>query len=76
MMTGAKNKDWDAVIRKSCPDCKLEGRGAIMLEGSRDTRTDAEISFNDCRANNLSKILVVTTDHWFSPCCRHPAPVL
>ena len=59
----AKNKDWEAVIKKSCPDCKLEGRGAILLEGSTDTRTDAEISLKYCRANNLSKILVVTSPY-------------
>lgn len=52
-----------ATVQKLCPDCKLEEKQVVFLEGSTDTRTDAELSLQYCRANNLRTLLVVTSPY-------------
>jgi hypothetical protein len=54
---------WLHVQRKFCPDCRLEERDAVYLEGSVDTRTDALLSLEHCRKEGLQKVLVVTSPY-------------
>lgn len=63
ILVGNSNKAWVATLKKICPDCTLEGRGAILLDGSTDTRTDAQISLAYARARNLRTLLVVTSPY-------------
>ena len=63
ILVGNSNRAWEATLKKICPDCTLEGRGAILLDGSTDTRTDAQISLAYARAHNLRTLLVVTSPY-------------
>lgn len=63
LLVAGSSKHWEQVLRKLGPDVTLEGRGAILLDGSLDTRTDAELALQYCRENGLSRILVVTSPY-------------
>jgi uncharacterized SAM-binding protein YcdF (DUF218 family) len=63
ILVANNNKSWEYLAKKHCPDCRLEGRGAIFLDGSIDTRTDAQLTLEYCLANNLHTILVVTSPY-------------
>ena len=52
-----------SVLQKLCRECKLVEEKIVFLEGSADTRTDAQISLKYCQENNLRKILVVTSPY-------------
>jgi uncharacterized SAM-binding protein YcdF (DUF218 family) len=51
------------VERRFCPDCRLQERELVYLEGSVDTRTDAQLSLAHCREEGLRKVLVVTSPY-------------
>lgn len=63
LVSGGNSKAWQNVAKKHCPDCNLENREAIFLDGSTDTRTDAQLSLAYCLANNLQTTLVVTSPY-------------
>ena len=63
LVSGGGSKAWHAIVKNHCPDCTLEGRGAVYLDGSIDTRTDAQLSLAYCWQNNLTSILVVTSPY-------------
>lgn len=52
-------RDWDAMLQRLCPDCAATGKISI-LEGSRNTFTDAELVESYCRTHNIKSMLVVT----------------
>lgn len=54
--------DWERAARKVRADGRLP-EGAILLEGSVDTRTDAQISLKYCLDNGLHRALVVTSPY-------------
>jgi uncharacterized SAM-binding protein YcdF (DUF218 family) len=54
-----KKNAWDDMLHRFCPDCAREGKITI-LEGSRNTFTDAELAEQYCRAHKIKSILVVT----------------
>ena len=62
MVSGSK-RDWAGRIEKYLPDIQVEAREPIYLEGSVDTRTDAQLSLAYCRKNNLQKVLIVTSPY-------------
>jgi uncharacterized SAM-binding protein YcdF (DUF218 family) len=62
LVSGSK-KGWLHVERRFCPDCRLEKREVVYLEGSVDTRTDARLSLEHCRKEGLQKVLVVTSPY-------------
>jgi uncharacterized SAM-binding protein YcdF (DUF218 family) len=62
LVSGSK-KDWLHVERRFCPDCRLQEREVVYLEGSVDTRTDAQLSLERCRKEGLRKVLVVTSPY-------------
>ncbi|MBE0576157.1 MAG: YdcF family protein [Desulfuromonadales bacterium] len=63
LVSGGNSKAWQYIAKKHCPDCNLEGRAAIFLDGSIDTRTDAQLTLAYCRKNNLQTLLVVTSPY-------------
>lgn len=63
ILTAGSSKAWEQVANRLSPAVTLVGRGAIFLEGSTDTRTDAELSLHYCRTNNLHTVLVVTSPY-------------
>jgi uncharacterized SAM-binding protein YcdF (DUF218 family) len=63
ILTASKNESWQPAARRLCPDCTLEKWGTIILGGSIDTRTDAQLTLEYCRENNLQTILVVTSPY-------------
>lgn len=63
ILVNGKKDSWLYVIRKACPDCSLEGRDVVFLEGSVNTLTDLEISLAYCREQRFSKVLVVTSPY-------------
>ena len=63
LVSGGNSKGWIALAKRHCTDCNLEGRGAIFLDGSIDTRTDAQLTLAYCRENNLQTLLVVTSPY-------------
>lgn len=54
-----KKNAWDWMLERFCPDCAATGRITI-IEGSRNTFTDAELVEKYCRINNIQNVLVVT----------------
>jgi uncharacterized SAM-binding protein YcdF (DUF218 family) len=52
-------RDWDALLQRLCPDCIVEGKVTI-LEGSKNTFTDAELLEKYCRLYTIKNMLVVT----------------
>ena len=54
--------DWERAARKVRPDGRLP-ESAVLLEGSVDTRTDAQISLKYCLDNGLHRVLVVTSPY-------------
>ena len=59
-----KKNAWDWMLERFCPDCAAEGRITI-IEGSRNTFTDAELVEQYCRARNIKnkiKSMLVVTD--------------
>ncbi|WP_339138131.1 MAG: YdcF family protein [Candidatus Electrothrix sp. GW3-4] len=52
-------QDWAAMLQRLCPNYVVEGKITI-LEGSRNTFTDAELAEAYCRAHNIKNMLVVT----------------
>jgi uncharacterized SAM-binding protein YcdF (DUF218 family) len=63
LVSGGNSKGWIAIAKRHCSDCNLENREAIFLDGSTDTRTDAQLSLAYCLANNLQTTLVVTSPY-------------
>jgi uncharacterized SAM-binding protein YcdF (DUF218 family) len=63
ILTSGKKEGWLRVAKKYCPDCRLEEREVTYLEGSVDTRTDAQLSLDHCRVNGWRKVLVVTSPY-------------
>ncbi len=63
LVSGGNSKAWQRIAKKHCPDCNLEGKAAIYLDGSTDTRTDAQLTLQYCLENNLQTILVVTSPY-------------
>jgi hypothetical protein len=63
ILVGGSKEGWLHVARRSCPDCRLEEREVVYLEGSVDTRTDAQLSLDHCRKEGLRKVLVVTSPY-------------
>ncbi|CAK8714142.1 DUF218 domain-containing protein [Candidatus Electrothrix laxa] len=54
-----KKNAWDYMLGHFCPDCAAEGKITI-IEGSRNTFTDAELVEKYCYTNNIKSMLVVT----------------
>ncbi|MCI5160840.1 MAG: YdcF family protein [Candidatus Electrothrix sp. AX5] len=58
-----KKNAWDYMLGRFCPDCAAEGKITI-IEGSKNTFTDAELVEQYCRARNIKNkiknVLVVT----------------
>ncbi|MCI5122103.1 MAG: YdcF family protein [Candidatus Electrothrix sp. AUS4] len=52
-------RDWTAMLQRLCPNCIAEGKVTIV-EGSRNTFTDAELAAAYCRAQGIKDLLVVT----------------
>jgi len=54
---------WDHMLHRFCPDCPAEGKITI-IEGSKNTFTDAELVEQYCRDRKIKKIksLLVVTD--------------
>jgi uncharacterized SAM-binding protein YcdF (DUF218 family) len=63
ILVAGSRKSWESVAKKLGPDWELEEGEAIFLEGSTDTRTDAQLTLEYCRANDLPNILVVTSPY-------------
>jgi uncharacterized SAM-binding protein YcdF (DUF218 family) len=54
-----KKNAWDDMLHRLCPDCAEKGKITI-LEGSRNTFTDAELTQAYCRTKSIHSMLVVT----------------
>ncbi|MGK2944858.1 MAG: YdcF family protein [Desulfuromonadales bacterium] len=63
LVSGGNSKGWLALAKRHCSDCNLKDREAIFLDGSTDTRTDAQLTLAYCRENNLQTLLVVTSPY-------------
>lgn len=63
ILVGGSKPGWLGVARHYCPDCRLAEREVAWLEGSIDTRTDAQLSLAHCRENGLRQVLVVTSPY-------------
>ncbi|MGB5686995.1 MAG: YdcF family protein [Candidatus Electrothrix sp.] len=50
---------WDDMLHRLCPDCARAGKVTI-IEGSRNTFTDAELVEKYCRKQKIKSVLVVT----------------
>lgn len=59
LLVDNKKNAWDHMLRQFCPDCAAEGK-IVILEGSKDTFTDAELVEHYCREHNINSMLVVT----------------
>lgn len=63
ILVGRSRQSWDAEVRKLPAGLTLEGRDVIYLEGSRDTRTDAQLTRDYGIAHGLRTLLVVTSPY-------------
>jgi uncharacterized SAM-binding protein YcdF (DUF218 family) len=54
-----KKNAWDDMLHRFCPDCATEGKVTI-IEGSKNTFTDAELTEKYCRTHKIKNVLVVT----------------
>lgn len=54
-----KKNAWDYMLGRFCPNCAAEGKITI-IEGSKNTFTDAELVEKYCYTNNIKSMLVVT----------------
>lgn len=59
VLVDRSKRDWETMLQRLCPDCVTEGNITI-LEGSRNTFTDAELAQAYCHAHNIKNMLVVT----------------
>lgn len=63
ILTSGNKQGWLRLAARYCPECRLEEREAVHLEGSIDTRTDAQLSLEFARKNDLRNVLVVTSPY-------------
>lgn len=63
LLIGTQKKEWVAIRNRYCQSCDIETDYMVILEGSVDTRTDAKIALNYCRANNYHRVIVVTSPY-------------
>ncbi|WP_417908518.1 YdcF family protein [Candidatus Electronema sp. PJ] len=58
LLVDSSRNDWTALIQEVCPNCT--DKKITILEGSRDTFTDAELTKKYCLAQKIRSLLVVT----------------
>lgn len=63
VLVSGSRQGWATVAKRHCPEAGLEKSGAIFLDGSTDTRTDAQMTLAYCRENKLRQTLVVTSPY-------------
>jgi uncharacterized SAM-binding protein YcdF (DUF218 family) len=60
VLVGEEEDDWRHIQRRNCRECDLEHRRHVILNGSRNTMTDAELVLDFLEGNPLRSLLVVT----------------
>ena len=60
VLVGEKQKHWNTMLARQCPDCKTGGKRLTILSGSESTLTDARLVHEHCIAKDIKKLLVVT----------------
>ena len=60
VLVDEKEKYWDTMLARQCPDCKTGGTSLTILTGSVSTLTDAQLVHEYCIAMDIKKLLVVT----------------
>ena len=48
------------MLDQQCTNCKAEGKNIVILEGSTNTITDAQLILQYCTQNKIKRILIVT----------------
>jgi uncharacterized SAM-binding protein YcdF (DUF218 family) len=60
ILVGDETGDWINLIRRHCPECTLDSRLHVIINGSVSTMTDASLAHTFSRENNLRSLLVIT----------------
>ena len=62
LLVDIKKSAWTRILKLFCSDCEKDGNGknVVILEGSRNTLTDAELVEQYCNMHGVDTILVVT----------------
>jgi uncharacterized SAM-binding protein YcdF (DUF218 family) len=60
LLVDIKKAAWNSILERFCSDCKADGKDVVILEGSTNTLTDAELVSQYCAAHGIDSILVVT----------------
>ncbi|MCI5211851.1 MAG: hypothetical protein D3910_24425, partial [Candidatus Electrothrix sp. ATG2] len=59
LLVDKQKNAWDWMLQKFCPNCLAEEK-VIIIEGSKNTFTDAELVEEYCQQHGTKNILVVT----------------
>ena len=62
LLVDIKKSSWGRILKLFCPGCEKDGtaKNVVILEGSRNTWTDAELVEQYCLVHGVGSILVVT----------------
>ena len=60
LLVDRKKGDWMHIADHLCPECKIEGKDVVFLEGSVNTFSDAALVAKYCSELGVNSMLVVT----------------
>jgi len=60
LLVDREKGDWMHIVDHLCPECKIEGKDVVFLEGSVNTFSDATLVAKYCSEQGVNSILVVT----------------
>ena len=60
LLVDRKKSDWMHIVDHLCPECKIERKDVVILEGSVNTLSDATLVAKYCSEQGAESILVVT----------------
>ena len=60
VLVDEKKQYWKHMLDQQCTNCKAEGKNIVILEGSTNTITDAQLILQYCTQNKIKRILIVT----------------
>ncbi|MCI5144832.1 MAG: hypothetical protein D3923_04725 [Candidatus Electrothrix sp. AR3] len=60
LLVGFKAENWNYITGHLCPDCTLDNKNVVVLNGSSNTMTDAELTLHYCLEQDIKTVLVIT----------------
>lgn len=63
ILTSDSQQRWLRRAQKTCPNVPFAEHDLLNLQGSSDTRLEAQLSLDYCRQNGLRQVLIVTSPY-------------